>query len=150
MKYTAGITMRDALEEDIARILEIERTSFSLPWTHGSLLSEIYNEDSFFAVALEKDRITGFVILRCAADEGELLQIAVDEKARRKGVASTLMDEALAWGRQNGVASIYLEVRKSNKAAIELYSKYGFASEGDRKNYYAGPVEDAAVMKLAL
>jgi len=127
-------------------IFEIEQEAFSPPWTHGSILSEIYNADSFFAVARESDVVLGFVILRRLVDVGELLQIAVREDVRRSGVADLLLDAALGFVRENGLASVSLEVRKSNDAAISLYVKHGFKPTRQRKDYYAEPLEDAVEM----
>ncbi|NLA86564.1 MAG: ribosomal protein S18-alanine N-acetyltransferase, partial [Clostridiales bacterium] len=79
----------------------------------------------------------------------ELYQIAVREDMRRRGVADSLMAAALAYCRENHIDSLYLEVRKSNEAAIRLYQKHGFKNAGRRKNYYSNPVEDAVVMSLA-
>ena len=148
-----------ATEEDIPRILEIEQESIFPPWTHGALLGEIYREDTFFAVARPRhaeSTITldsyppppciGFIILRRISDEGELFQIAVDKTARRGGVADMLMDAALKYADESGLLSVYLEVRKSNDAAICLYKKHGFESVRQRKGYYDSPVEDAVVM----
>ena len=142
MRYT----IRAAAEDDITRILEIEHESITPPWTHGGLLGEIYNGDSFFALALDGKMIMGFIILRRAADEGELYQIAVDRARRRQGVADALMKAALEWARDCGINAIYLEVRKSNEAAVKLYQKHGFKKKGRRKDYYAEPAEDAAIM----
>jgi ribosomal-protein-alanine N-acetyltransferase len=60
------------------------------------------------------------------------------------------MTDAVRYCRSHGVASVYLEVRRSNDAAIRLYRKHGFKSEGRRKNYYSSPVEDAVIMSLML
>ena len=144
------MVVRAASEADIPRILEIERDAIAPPWTHGSLLSEIYSVDSFFALAVVTDGISGFIVLRRAADEGELLQIAVDTAGRRQGVADALMAAALDWARDADIGSVYLEVRKSNEAALSLYKKHGFAYAGARKNYYTDPTEDAVIMALQL
>ena len=141
--------IRIATEDDMPRILEIEREAISPPWTHGGLLSEIYNEDSFFAVwdaqTATAPQILGFVILRRAADEGELFQIAVEAAHRRSGVADALMEAALDWARGCGISKTFLEVRKSNAAAISLYAKHGFKEMSLRKEYYDEPVEDAVI-----
>jgi len=141
-----------AAEEHIPSVLEIERAAIAPPWTHGSLLSEIYREDSLFAVAVESPAATvlGFVILRKVADEGELLQIAVDEAARRGGVADLLMGDMLRYAKSSGLKAIFLEVRKSNEAAIALYKKHGFEFVRFRRGYYSDPVEDAAVMSVLI
>ena len=141
--------IRTATEDDIPRILEIENEAISPPWTHGGLLGEIYNEDSFFALAIDaEDATLGFVILRRMGDEGELFQIAVEKAHRQRGIADTLMEAAIDWAHGNGLGSIYLEVRESNEAAIALYKKHGFIQTGRRKGYYTEPMEDAAVMKF--
>ena len=151
------IYITDATEEDLQRIIEIEKAAISPPWTHGALLGEVFRDDSFFAVARECARraapkvhavhpIVGFVILRQVTDEGELFQIAVDEAARRRGVADTLMEAALGYASAKALIAVYLEVRISNEAAIHLYKKYGFVSARHRKNYFDSPVEDAVVM----
>jgi len=140
-------------EEDIVHILEIEQEAISPPWTHGALLSEIYRDDSFFAVARSGQRestkgslLHGFIILRSILDEGELLQIAVGKDARRRGIADMLMASAIKNIEENSIRSVFLEVRKSNEAAISLYKKHGFKSVRLRRDYYTDPTEDAVVM----
>jgi len=143
-----GTSIVDAGEEDIPRILEIEREAITPPWTHGALLGEIYREDSFFAVVkVPVSGVQGFVILRRMGDDAELLQIAVDKAMRRHGLADQLMLAALRYSRENAPGSIFLEVRKSNEAAVALYKKHGFEPVRSRKDYYSDPVEDAVVMK---
>ena len=139
-----------AKEDDILRILEIEVEAISPPWSHGALLSEIYNDDSFFATASCGAGISGFVILRRMARDGELLQIAVDRAARRLGVADALLGAALGFSRECALLSVFLEVRISNAAAIALYKKHGFKPVRKRKDYYSDPVEDALVMSMDL
>ena len=165
------IYITSATEEDLPVILEIEQEAISPPWTHGALLSEIYREDSFFAVArgVARDVVIGagragvyvtnsiaqenhppdtlgFVIVRRAGDDGELLQIAVNKTLRRQGIADILMDAALSYGSERGLSSVYLEARRSNISAICLYKKHGFKSVRYRKDYYHDPIEDAVVM----
>ena len=137
--------IRRAVEEDISRILEIERDAISPPWSHGALLSELFSNDSYFTLLVDDDTVFGFAILRRISDEGELFQIAVDAARRRCGIADALMADSLGWARSSGITSIYLEVRKSNEAAIKLYKKHGFKQAGMRKDYYTAPAEDALV-----
>ena len=138
-----------ATENDIQRVLEIEREAISPPWTHGALLGEMYKKDSYFVVAVDErlsPAVIGFAILRRVGDDGELLQIAVDKAQRRGGVGEILMIAALEYARKNALNSIFLEVRKGNSEAVGLYKKHGFSSVRIRKNYYSDPVEDASVM----
>jgi len=138
-----------ANEDDIDRVLEIELDSISPPWPHGALLSEIYREDSFFAVARDAG-ILGFVILRWAADDGELLQIAVDKPVRHLGVGDLLMTAAINYAYKQSLSSVHLEVRESNANAIALYKKHGFKTVRLRRDYYTDPIEDAVVMVKGL
>ena len=141
-----------AMEVDIPRILEIEHEAISPPWTHGALLSEIYNDDSFFALATENGDVLGFIILRCSDEDAQLLQIAVSGKSRRRGVADMLMAAALGHvaalrhADERSPKKIFLEVRERNTAAISLYQKHGFVTIAVRKKYYTNPVEGAAIM----
>jgi ribosomal-protein-alanine N-acetyltransferase len=139
------IVIEAAAEEDISRILEIEHEAFSPPWTHGALLG-IGDESE----RIKHVRILGFIILRCMGDEGELLQIAVDKAARRRGVADALMGAALRFAGECSIGSVFLEVRKSNEAALRLYEKHGFRPVRLRKDYYSSPVEDAVVMARSM
>ena len=91
-------------------------------------------------------QLLGFVILRRMGDEGELLQIAVDSAARRRGVADALLEAALGFSLEHALKSVFLEVRLGNEAAIALYTKHCFQTVRRRKDYYTNPAEDAVVM----
>ena len=145
------LTIITATEDEIDRILEIEHEAISPPWTHGSLLNEIYKEDSFFIVVVDKTGepppcLMGFAILRHVGDDGELLQIAVDGSARRRGAGDLLMKAVLDYAKRTALKSVFLEVRKGNLAAVCLYRKHGFEAIRVRKGYYDDPVEDALIM----
>lgn len=150
------IQIRDARKADIPAVLELERAAFSPPWSERALLDQVGREDGFFAVAVREyeaagdGTVLGFVITRRAADETELYQITVRDTCRRQGIAGLLMEAALEDSRRHDAASVYLEVRTGNSAAIGLYEKLGFTVAGRRKNYYSSPMEDALVMSLLL
>jgi ribosomal-protein-alanine N-acetyltransferase len=96
-------------------------------------------------VATVEDRLAGFAVARrTAADELEILNVAVDPSFRRRGVARMLVGQLLANFRGN----VYLEVRASNIAARKLYHSLGFEAVGVRSNYYDTPGESAIVMKF--
>ena len=90
--------------------------------------------------------VAGFLILSNVAGEAEILEVAVSENMRRRGIASELMEEISCWCMENGIERILLEVRVSNLPARAYYKKYDFAEDGVRKNYYRNPVEDAVLM----
>ena len=145
------VRITSATEENVLKILEIEREAISPPWSHGALLDEISRDDSFFAVAVgDSSQLLGFVILRRMGNEGELLQIAVDKAVRRRGIAYELVEAAIGFAAASALGAVHLEVRKSNEAAIALYKKHGFSSVRHRRDYFDSPVEDAVVMSREL
>jgi ribosomal-protein-alanine N-acetyltransferase len=93
-------------------------------------------------------RVVGILLGRVAADEFEILNLAVGKVHRRRGIATKLVSEALEYSRIGGAQQAYLEVRASNEGAIALYAKMGFRVCGRRPNYYRDPVEDAVLLVL--
>lgn len=81
----------------------------------------------------------GFLIGRAVAGEAEILTLAVDPTARRKGLGGTLVDRFLAEAKSRGASSAFLEVSAQNQAAISLYVRAGFAKVGLRRAYYVQP-----------
>jgi ribosomal-protein-alanine N-acetyltransferase len=94
--------------------------------------------------------LAGYGVCRRAADEGEILNLAVAAGARRHGAGRALARTMVAWLEGQGVRRVFLEVRRSNAPAIALYQALGFRITGTRRGYYAGPREDALVMELEL
>jgi ribosomal-protein-alanine N-acetyltransferase len=98
-----------------------------------------------FLVAAEEGRIAGFLVARTlAADERELLNLAVDPLHRRRGIGRSLVKALLA----EAPGAVFLEVRESNRRARDLYKSLGFQEVSLRKNYYDHPPEAAIVMKF--
>ena len=93
-----------------------------------------------------KTQVVGFVAARQAADQAEILNIAVHIDFRRKGVASALLAGALDAFRRSAIAHVFLELRESNLPARKLYERHGFLRTGRRKSYYTNPTEDALCM----
>ena len=138
-------------------VLAIENASFSDPWPLRAFSEYVGHERILFLAAVRGGmpdaapvEVLGFGILGVAADESEVLDIAVSPAARGCGVGDALLGALLRGGKARGAAACYLEVRESNAPAIGLYGKYGFSPVGRRKNYYQKPREDAIVMALAL
>jgi len=92
--------------------------------------------------------MVGFLVARCAADEAEILNLAVAPESRRRGYATALAQEALREFRRQGVRRVFLEVRASNRGAIAFYEGLGFQAAGRRAAYYETPREDAVCMAL--
>ncbi len=94
--------------------------------------------------------VPGFFIGREAANEAEVLNLAVLPKHRRQGDGGALVSAALEEMRSRGVHSVFLEVRESNLGAIAFYESFGFSKIGRRKIYYRDPEEAAITMEKKL
>lgn len=129
---------------DDVYILETE--CFSHPWSKQSLEEELNNETSLFLVAKEENEVIGYIGMSIVIDEGYIFNVAVRESYRNKGVATSLINELVTYGKKNNFNFITLEVRESNFPAISLYSKFGFIKAGERKDYYSNPKENAILM----
>ncbi len=115
-------------------------------WSRESLLE---SASRGVAWAAELDgRVAGILIGRIAADEFEILNLAVGKACRRRGIATRLVSAALEYARIAGARQSYLEVRASNEGAMALYTRMGFRVSGRRPNYYRHPAEDAVLLVL--
>jgi ribosomal-protein-alanine N-acetyltransferase len=90
----------------------------------------------------------GFVLVRVAGGEAEILTLAVAPAARGRGLGRALLQAAIAWAKAQGAEAVFLEVGTDNPQALALYAGLGFAKVGIRKAYYAG--RDALVLRLPL
>lgn len=90
-------------------------------------------------VATVDGQVVGYAVLLFVADEGTLMDIAVDNAFHRQGIANALMDSSVLICEQKQVSSLWLEVRVNNPAAISLYEKYQFTHIETRKKYYDTP-----------
>ena len=102
----------------------------------------------FLVAAVASGPIVGYVVALEAADEGEILNLAVAPAGRRNGLGRALVQHILEALTARGVRHVYLEVRESNAPARALYVAHGFKEVGRRKEYYRRPVEDAIVLRL--
>lgn len=157
--------------EDIEQISKMESRFFSAPWSEASIGHYAEAGNTIFVVARNDEpyvsdlmgtqsavndsecsgsrqeelprRVVGYAAVLCAADEGNLVSIAVEEDCRQMGIATELLDIAYDMALERGVTSINLEVRESNMSAISMYEKEGFERVGKRPNFYRNPTEDA-------
>ena len=101
-------------------------------------------------ISMQQSEPTGFVLWRVAADEGEILLLAVHPEHRRRGVATALLRQAVAVAQDHGAESMWLEVAVDNPAPIALYLKEGFVEMARRRAYYhrtVGTRADALVFR---
>jgi ribosomal-protein-alanine N-acetyltransferase len=124
----------------------IEQRVFADPWSTQDFRDCV--SFALFLVAEEEVSVAGYVVALDAADEGEILNLAVAEGGRRRGLGRALVEAIVAALSERGVRQVYLEVRESNAAARALYAAFGFKDVGRRQAYYRRPVEDAIVLRL--
>ena len=129
------------------QIAELEKVCFNDPWSESSIASELGNRLSLWLVAVDGDRVVGYVGSQSVLGETDMMNIAVAPDYRRQGIAEKLVTELISGLRQKGNHSLMLEVRVSNTSARQLYAKLGFEQVGLRKNYYRNPKEDAMILR---
>ena len=133
--------------EHVSQIAQLEKNCFHDPWSERSIASELGNDLSLWMVALEGDRVVGYVGSQTVLGWTDMMNIAVHPDCRRKGIGEALVDALETRLKENGSTCLTLEVRASNEPAKALYSKLGFLEVGRRKNYYRNPREDALIMR---
>ena len=149
------MTVTDMTLAHLDEVYEIETHSFSIPWSKNEFRREIIeNKHAIYKVALlAPSKVAGYAGMWHIVNEGQITNIAVAGKYRRKGVGSLLLESLIAAAYKKEMIGLTLEVRASNTAAQLFYKKYGFKPEGIRKGYYINPAgqpganrEDAIIM----
>ena len=149
MKQRADIEVRLCSAEDIPQIADTEKKYIPGGWSEKGFSEWLeINENAVIFGAFDGDKLIGFVNGSFAFEEGELLNIAVEEDYRRQGIAQMLFDTLFQHFTDMGVEKIFLEVREKNTPAVGFYKKNGFAEVGLRKNYYREPTDHAVIMKF--
>ena len=136
--------------DDIEPVIAIDREIFPDPWSDTGLLTYLIRNDTVFLTAEDADGIAGYCGCQCAADEADIITIAVAPGKRRSGIGMQLLYEMICLAKAHGTANVYLEVRAGNEPAKALYRRFGFTEAGLRKGYYSAPTEDAVVMKYEI
>lgn len=139
--------------DDLDGIYEVEKDAFPIPWPISSFEEELKNILATYLVAKIDNKIVGYIGMWFVMDECHITNIAVHSEYRKKGIASTLINEMLKLCKEHQTTYIMLEVRINNIPAQKLYSKFGFSDDVIRKDYYKNPDgtrEDALLMSKEL
>lgn len=131
----------------VEAIAELEKVCFSDPWSVNSVESELNNALSLWLVAMDGDKLVGYIGSQTVLGEGDMMNLAVSPECRRMGIGEGLVNALVAALSAKGAKRLALEVRASNAPAIALYEKLGFQIVGRRPNYYRNPKEDALIMR---
>ena len=139
------------MSADHARqVAKIESLCFSAPWSENAIRSELTNPLSAWFVAVDADKVVGYIGSQTVLGESDMMNLAVLPEYRRQGVGRALVDVLIHHLTDKAVKCLTLEVRASNDAAIELYNCMGFVEVGRRPNYYSKPKEDALILRKDL
>jgi ribosomal-protein-alanine N-acetyltransferase len=124
--------------ERSAECAAIHAASFAHPWQEADFEQLLVSPETLAdgAIGDKDEHLAGFVLSRIAADEAEMLTIAVAPEWRSRGVATLLLAPHLSVLAANGVTRLFLEVEADNAAALALYANFGFTQVGERKSYY--------------
>lgn len=148
MTENTVITDMDAM--GARKAAELEKRCFSSPWELEEYEKSRQREDFSCLCAYTDGEFSGFLMAFHVLDECHLLDIATEEKFRRRGIGAALICELMKRAGEKDGSVIYLEVREKNQAARGLYEKLGFVPVGKRKDYYKNPTDDALLYTLTL
>lgn len=137
----APVAVEIAVDPDPQVLADLHAEGFAHAWGGGDM-AKLVADPAITVLIARRDRVVGprapigFAMLRIAADEAELLSIAVARRHRDLGIGRKLMEAALRHLFAERVASLFLEVDAGNAPAVALYRRLGFRTVGERKSYY--------------
>lgn len=141
-----GIRLRRLGLSDLPAVEDVERRSYTTPWSRTMFSGEISRPGSRCYGAFDGKTLAGYLIVAKYTDAWHIMNVAVDEAYRRRGVARLMLETMLSETDGDGTRGHTLEVRVSNTGAIRLYEALGFRPSGMRRGYYTDDREDALVM----
>ena len=128
-----------ATPRDAPKLAEIHGDSFHRGWGEGEFESMLTERNTLVHRLRLGRKIIGFAVSRMAADEAELLSIAIDATQRGRGLSHNLLLTHLGHLAGRGVRKVFLEVEENNRPARRLYEWAGFEVVGRRERYYQQP-----------
>lgn len=149
--HPPGLVVRYLEPGDLSRILDIERQSYSHPWTEG-VFRDCFKVSYRLWGVFQGDTLIGYAVVAYMLDEAHLLNLCVHPGYRGLGAGRLLLRHFLAEAVEDCMNQVILEVRLSNAVAGKMYRHEGFEEIGRRPGYYPGADggEDARVMRLLL
>ena len=148
----SNFSIRPATEDDLPAILEIENSVYPIPWTAEQFKAEIEKPFANVLVLTDDDTdqiVAGYVVFWMMFDECHILNVAVHPKWRGLGIGGKLTRIAVDFALKKELKRVFLEVRKSNEAAVKLYQKVGFFIDHIKPRFYDNG-EDAYFMVMYL
>ncbi len=138
--WTGGTPVVEAATlRDAPRLAELHGASFHRGWGEGEFERMLAERNTLVHRLKLGRRTIGFAVSRMAADEAEILSIAVDPSFRGRGLSRDLLLTHLGHLAGRGIRTIFLEVEENNQPARRLYRWAGFSVVGRRERYYQEP-----------
>ena len=136
-------------ESDLESVIDIEQRIYAFPWTLGNFRDSIRAGYSCW-VCRGDEGLLGYAVLMLAAGEAHLLNLTIDSPFQKRGYGSRLLQHLERTARDGRAQVLFLEVRPSNAAGLQLYARHGFRKIGVRRDYYPAPGgrENALVFAL--
>ncbi|MGI8846630.1 MAG: ribosomal protein S18-alanine N-acetyltransferase [Thermoleophilaceae bacterium] len=130
---------------DLPQVIAVERRAFTTPWSLAMFVLELSKASGICLAAFRGERLVGYLICSRYDTIWHVMNVAVDDRLRREGIASSLLQHLFGLADRPG-EQYTLEVRTSNAEAIRLYEGFGFRDAGRRRGYYHDNREDAVIM----
>ncbi len=146
----AAPAVSEAALQDAPLLAALHAASFQRGWSAEEFERLLVEHNVVADRAMAGTELAGFVVSRIAADQAEILSIAVDASHRGMGLAGKMLGVHLRRLAAYGVAAVFLEVDEHNEAARRLYAGFGFVEVGRRESYYATADGAAAALVLRL
>jgi len=132
-----GAVLRPMADADVGAVLDIDRQVHSDPWSPGFLIEQLAAVDRWHHVVADRNGvIVGHAALTVVADEGHVATVSVQPDEQGAGIGGRLLADLCRFAVERGLVALTLEVRASNRRAIDLYRRFGFAPAGIRPGYY--------------
>ena len=147
----ANWRLRPMGQADLPRVAALERESYVFPW-NDQIFADCLRVGYHCVVVDTESGVAGYGVLSMGAGEAHILNLCIADAWRRRGIGRGLLQALLVHARDRGVRDAFLEVRRTNRAAIALYHDFGFQCVGTRRGYYQAQDgrEDALVYRLEL
>ena len=142
---TPDLAIRRLNYADLPQVIAIERRAFPTPWSLAMFVLELSKPSGVCLAAVSGGWLVGYLVCSRYDTVWHLMNVAVDDRLLRRGIATALLDRLLLRTDRDG-DRYTLEVRESNGPAIAMYERFGFRVEGRRRGYYHDNREDALIM----
>lgn len=138
-------------ESHLDTVMRIEKAAHRHPWTDG-IFRDCLRSGYACWLLEQQARIVGYGVMSVAVGEAHVLNLCIAPQQQNQGLGREFMGYLLHLARRHNAATVFLEVRPSNKAACALYEQLGFNEVGLRRNYYPAEKgrEDALILALEL